>query len=85
MAALEVIRTTGNINYLHFPCLSPFPSDNTLAYLQKAKRIIDVENNSEGPLADLIREKTGVLIESKILKYDGRQFYPEEILNYVNH
>ena len=28
---------------------------------------------------DVIAEKTGIIIEDKFLKYDGRPFYPEEI------
>lgn len=69
------------VNYLHFPCLSPFPGDNAFKLFQKAKRLVDIENNSEGQLANLIREKTGIKITDKILKYDGRQFYPEEIIS----
>jgi len=32
-----------------------------------------------GRLAGLIREKTGIEIEDKFLKYDGRPFFVEEI------
>ncbi len=90
MAVLEALKIIKEqkvklkVNYLHFLCLSPFPSQNTTLLLQKAKRVIDVETNSQGPLVGLIREKTGIEIKDKILKYDGRQFYPEEILSALN-
>jgi 2-oxoglutarate ferredoxin oxidoreductase subunit alpha len=57
----------------------PFPAANTTELLSKSKRIIDVEQNSTGQLAALIREHTGIEIKEKILKYDGRPFFPEEI------
>jgi 2-oxoglutarate ferredoxin oxidoreductase subunit alpha len=47
--------------------------------LSKAKTIVDVENNFTAQLASLIREKTGIEIQHKILKYDGRPFYPNFI------
>ncbi len=84
-AALESMKMVSEqklkVNYLHFPCLSPFPVDSTVKLFKKSKRLVDIENNTEGQLANLIREKTGVKIEDKILKYDGRQFYPEEIIS----
>ncbi|MBI3385361.1 2-oxoacid:acceptor oxidoreductase subunit alpha [Candidatus Gottesmanbacteria bacterium] len=90
MAVLEALKIIKDqkvklkVNYLHFLCLSPFPGQNTAMLLQKAKKVIDVETNSQAPLAGLIREKTGIEIKNKILKYDGRQFYPEEILSALN-
>ena len=31
----------------------------------------------------LIAQQTGIIIKDKILKYDGRRFYPEEIIEAV--
>jgi len=42
-----------------------------------------VENNMEGQLGNLIREKTGFDIKDKILKFDGRPFFSEEIAAYI--
>lgn len=72
-----------NVNYLHFPCLSPFPKENTIKLFNSAKKLVAVENNTEAQLVNLIREKTGIEIVDKILKFDGRQFYPEEIISAV--
>jgi len=54
-------------------------SDEIKSYMTKAKKIILVECNSTGQLGRLIREKTGIKITNRILKYDGRPFYPEEL------
>ena len=45
----------------------------------KAKNIILVETNLTGQLGKLIREKTGIKIENRILKYDGRPFLSDEL------
>ena len=52
---------------------------NEGALLSNAKKLLMVEQNSESQMAGLIREKTGIHIEDKLLKYDGRPFCPEEI------
>ena len=66
-------------NIVHFPWLYPFPGEATIELLGKAKRIIDVEQNGTGQLASLIREHTGIEIKEKILKFNGRPFFPDEI------
>jgi len=49
--------------------------------MKKAKKIILIEQNSTGQLGRLLREKTGISIleKNRILKYDGRPFYLEEL------
>lgn len=81
----EAIRQLGNkVNYLHLNYLNPFPSAAVGKILSQAKRVIDIEGNSTAQLALLIREKTGFEIKDKILKYNGRPFYPEDIIAEVN-
>jgi len=67
------------VNYLQISYLNPFPSEKVSNVIDSAKNIIVVDNNFTGQLCDIIREKTGHIIADKILKYDGRPFYPEEI------
>ncbi|MFH0808600.1 MAG: 2-oxoacid:acceptor oxidoreductase family protein [archaeon] len=47
--------------------------------MQKADKIILVECNVTGQLGRLIREKTGIKIENRILKYNGRPFHTDEL------
>ena len=54
-------------------------SNNIKKEMEKAKKIILVENNVTGQLGRLIREKTGIKIEKRILKYDGRPFKSDEL------
>ncbi len=47
--------------------------------LKLGGEVILVENNLTGQLGRLIREKTGIKIEKRILKYDSRPFYSDEL------
>lgn len=67
------------VNYLQIVYLSPFPSEKVTKVIDSAKKTAVVENNFTGQLACIIREQTGRDVDRKILKYDGRPFYPEEI------
>ena len=47
--------------------------------IEKAKKVILIENNATGQLGRILREKTGIKIENRILKYDGKPFYSDEL------
>ncbi len=59
--------------------LEPFPKK--VAKELNGKNVILVENNSTAPLADLVKEKIGLVIEdkNKILRFDGRPFLADEL------
>jgi 2-oxoglutarate/2-oxoacid ferredoxin oxidoreductase subunit alpha len=58
--------------------MSPFPK-TLKKELEKAKKIVLVENSSTGTLANLVKVYTGIEIKNKILKYDGRPFFSDEL------
>lgn len=62
----------------------PFGSKKVAEELKGAKKIIDVEANRMAQLAMLIREKTGVEIRDKILKYDATPFDTIELAEQLN-
>jgi 2-oxoglutarate ferredoxin oxidoreductase subunit alpha len=79
--AVDRLRKNGQkTNFLKFTDLWPFPEQKVKPLLEKAKHLVAVENNYTGQLANLIRRCTGIKIETKILKYSGRPFSPEEII-----
>ncbi len=78
-----LVRDGINVNYLQVVYLSPFPAEAVSAAIKKAKKTLVVENNKTGQLEGLIREKTGLSVDSSLRKYDGRPFYPEEIVDKV--
>ncbi|MGD0328677.1 MAG: 2-oxoacid:acceptor oxidoreductase subunit alpha [Minisyncoccia bacterium] len=54
--------------------LVPFDKERVAKELGGAEKIIDVEANRMAQLASLIREKTGIEIHKKILRYDSLPF-----------
>jgi 2-oxoglutarate ferredoxin oxidoreductase subunit alpha len=63
--------------------LEPFDSERVSKELA-GKRVICVEANHNGQLASLIREKTGIEITEKILKYDSHPFSPIDLAEKIN-
>jgi len=61
---------------------SPFPEKALTEALQGVDKVIDVECNSQGQLAQLLKQH-GFRADEQILKYDGRPFSLEELENEV--
>ncbi|MFN0073026.1 MAG: 2-oxoacid:acceptor oxidoreductase subunit alpha [Chloroflexota bacterium] len=81
--ALKILKDEDGItaNYLHVRLMRPFPVAGVEAVLKRAKRVILVETNYLGQLGMLIREQTGITISERVLKFDGRPFSQEEIMD----
>ena len=81
----EAVENLGrdDIALLHFKQVYPLP-DETMDYLQRAEKTVIVENNATAQFARLIRVKTGIDIENRILKYDGLCFSVEELTEELN-
>ncbi len=68
---------------LHYSELFPInPRHLAAAELGKSK-IIAVENNFTGQFADLFSNATGLSVDQRILKYDGRPFTSREIVDRI--
>ena len=67
-------------NFCQVVYLSPFPDKDVASVIRNAKRTVVIENNKTSQLSGIIKEHTGLDVNYKILKYDGRPFYPEEIV-----
>lgn len=85
LEAMQILSSRGKKTRLvHFNWLYPFPTKRVSELLSPVTRLIDVEQNATAQLASLIREHTGILIKERILKFDGRPFWPEEIVDKVS-
>lgn len=67
--------------YLHYTFLWPMKTKRLEACMAKAKRTVLVECNYNGQLGQVIRMAGGPDIPQKILKYDGRPFFVDELLS----
>jgi len=76
---LQAMKEFPNVNYLHLTWMNPFPADAVKKVLDGAKKTLHIECNYTAQLAGLIREKTGIELKDRYLKYDGRPIFIEEI------
>jgi len=79
-AIIDALKYYPNVNYLHLTWINPFPIDSVKEILEKAKYVLNIEQNYSGQMAGWIAEQTGIRILDNLLKYDGRPIYPEEIM-----
>ncbi|OGK20664.1 hypothetical protein A3C23_05725 [Candidatus Roizmanbacteria bacterium RIFCSPHIGHO2_02_FULL_37_13b] len=85
LAAMETLNNRAILSAcLHFTHVFPLDSERIKTLFSNNKRYILVENNSHGQFGKLLRQETGINIKEKILKFDGRPIWPEEIIEYVN-
>lgn len=68
---------------LVFGDVFPLPEKLLKEKAEKAKRIINVEQNATGQLAGIIREYTGIKCSGSVLKYDGRQITGKQITDKI--
>ena len=82
-AILEAISKLNNeglsLKFLQVRMIHPFPKANVSDLLKDASKIISVENNYSSQLAEIIREKTGIQANFRILKYNGRPITTTEV------
>ena len=80
-AVLDAINTGKEIAYLHYEYIYPTKVSLLKNLASQNKRIILIENNQTGELGKVVTEASGYEFKEKILKYDGRPFFVEDILN----
>jgi 2-oxoglutarate ferredoxin oxidoreductase subunit alpha len=84
LEAIEMLKKKGvSAKLIHYSWMFPFAGVETKKLLANEERVILVEQNGTAQLGSLIAEFAGIRIEEKILKYDGRPLYPEEIVEKV--
>ncbi len=64
--------------FMHFSQVYPLPA-STEEYLDKAAKIIAVENNATAQFCRVLRANTGIRVHENILKFDGRPFAADKL------
>jgi len=72
-----------NIGYIHFSEIYPLRKDSFPPEIKEKADLITVENNATGQFSKFLRMETGISIEKKLLKYDGRPFSPQELVQLI--
>ena len=70
-------------NHLNLSWIWPFPQNQVKKIIEAGTEIVIVEGNSHGQLADVIAQETGFMSKHNIRRFDGRPFYPEDIVNFI--
>jgi len=71
------------VGFVHLAQVWPFPSAEMVELLSGAGVIINIENNARGQLAELLRRETGIEVSKSILKYDGRPFDIDSVIDLI--
>ncbi len=83
--ALPVLQAQGlRVNFLHFLYLHPLPIERLVPLFRSIQMTLVVENNATAQFAQHLKEQIGLLPEATLLKYDGRPFFPSEIVAKVH-
>ena len=84
LKALEVLKERSKeVAYLHFTHLYPLNSEKLKPLFTNNKRYMLVENNFDGQFGRLLRLETGIDIKDRLLRYDGRQITPEQVVEKI--
>lgn len=80
---LAITNPEITVNYLHFNYMFPLKTTLLKEFLKFNPDTILIEGNATGQLGELIIAKTGFQFKDKMLKWNGRPFYVEEIVEKV--
>lgn len=73
-----------NYAYIHVRMFRPFPME-IAPMLRAAAKVVCIDNNYSGQLAQLVRAETGFACQHSVVKYDGRPFSEDEIRVALEH
>jgi len=79
--AIERLEQDGvKVNHAHIRLLHPFPTEEVLPLVEAAKKVVVVEQNATGQLANILKMNVGHTEKiASVLKYDGNPFLPNEV------
>lgn len=87
MAILKDENAKISCNYLHFEYLYPLKTETFTNIANQVTennlRLVLIENNATGQLGTLLSQATGYQFKERLLKYDGRPFFVEDVLAFV--
>jgi 2-oxoglutarate ferredoxin oxidoreductase subunit alpha len=80
-AIIDALDKLKDFRFLQISYISPFPVAEVKREIEKSNKVVLVENNATGLMGQIIAEQTGCFIEKKLLKYDGRPFTSQDIVD----
>lgn len=82
---IEIYKARGvKVNYLHVSYLFPLKTGVIEKFFQENKNVNLIEGNYTGQLGNLIEEKLQKRFSDRLLKFDGRAFFVEDVMEFVD-
>jgi len=78
---LEALKSLPDVNYLHLTAVWPLSETVMKKAVKGVKKLVCIENNYDGQLANILQETCLIKADQRLNKYDGAQFFPEEIIS----
>ncbi len=75
LEALELLG--GEVSFTQITHL--FPMTEKIAHALEGKKVVDVECNASAQLAGMMEEYLDFKVDAKVLKFDGRPFFPSKL------
>lgn len=72
-----------SINLLHYEYIYPVKTSKLLDLIASAQPLVLLENNAFGQLGALLTAHTRYNFSDKLLKFDGRPFFVEDVLEFL--
>lgn len=82
-AMKELKQKKISVNYLHYEYLWPFKDKTVRQFFKDNNNIHLIEGNYIGQLGNLIEQHTSLKFKHRYLKYNGRPFFLEEVVEYA--
>jgi 2-oxoglutarate/2-oxoacid ferredoxin oxidoreductase subunit alpha len=78
--AVQRLRGRGaSVGMVHLEQVWPFPSRVLAGLAEGARRVVTVEGNATGQLAQLVTQECRLRVDGVVRRYDGRQFRVGEV------
>ena len=83
--AIDELAEQGlQVNYLHYSYLWPLKTDRLDKFFADNPNVHLIEGNYTGQLGNLIEQQTNHKFNGRLLKWNGRPFFTEDLAEYVN-
>lgn len=73
-----------SVNYLHYEYLFPLKTEVAKEFFKENDNVCLIEGNALGQLGNMVEAKTGCQFVKRFLKYDGRPFFFQEVLDFID-
>lgn len=71
------------VNYLHYEYIYPVKTQKLTEVVNGSSKVVLIENNALGQLGALLTQHTGYQFKHTFLKYDGRPFFIEDVVAFL--